>query len=99
MVQWGMDSSSAAFEALLAAIDAELAGLPHGTAQGERDAQRHRVARLRLEADRIEAELHSRVTSQPVTYGQASFCAECGEPAPCPTVRRLVEAHPPPRAR
>jgi hypothetical protein len=47
----------------------------------------------RLETDRTTVERHSRVADQPVTYGQASFCRECGEPAPCPTIRDLAERY------
>lgn len=47
----------------------------------------------RLEADRNAVRLHSRIADQPVTYGQASFCRECGEPAPCETIRGLSERY------
>ena len=88
-----MDSSADVFHSLLATIDSRLAQ-PTPAEQGDdRGSQRARLSRLRTEADRVEVELHSHVTHQSVTYGEASFCAECGEPAPCPTIRRLIERY------
>jgi hypothetical protein len=49
--------------------------------------------RVRLGADQATVQLHSEVTDQPVTYGHTSFCRECGEPAPCETIRRLSEQY------
>jgi hypothetical protein len=51
------------------------------------------AAKRRLGADRTLTRLHSEVANQPVTYGQASFCRECGQPAPCETIRRLAEEY------
>ena len=86
-----MDSSPDVFASLQAAIDARLAEPPIEEGTDERALLRERLTRLRMEGDRVEAELHSHVTSQPVTYGEASFCAECGEPTPCPTIRGLLD--------
>ncbi len=90
VVRWVMDSSTDVFTTLQAAIDARLQDRPAPDGTDERAELRARLGRLHLEADRVQAALHSHVTSQPVTYGEASFCAECGEPAPCPTIRELV---------
>jgi hypothetical protein len=90
-----MDSSADVFSSLLATIDARLTEPPASAADTDRDSQRARLARHLMEADRVEVELHSHITQQPVTYGEASFCAECGEPAPCPTIRGLVERYEP----
>lgn len=88
-----MDSSSEPVATLLASIDATLAQLPEIAASEERGFQRTQLARLRLEADRLEAQLHDHIAMQPVTYGEAAFCTECGEPAPCPALRGLMERY------
>lgn len=89
MVQ--VDKPTDVFSALLTAIDVRRREVPDlGDGAADHDDQRARLAGLRLEADRLETQLHSRITHQPVTYGEASFCAECGEPAPCPTIRGLA---------
>ncbi len=46
-----------------------------------------------LEVDRTTVRLHSQLADRPVTYGHAMFCQECGEPAPCTTIRRLSEQY------
>lgn len=51
------------------------------------------AAKHRLEDAQTQIRLHSEVADQPVTYGQASFCRECGEPAPCQTIRHLAEEY------
>ncbi len=51
------------------------------------------VEREPLEEDRRQVQAHSRVADQLVTYGQGSFCRECGEPAPCPTIRDLADRY------
>jgi hypothetical protein len=85
-----VDKPTDVFSALLTAIDVRRRELPvPGEGSSEPEDQRTRLAGLRLEADRLETQLHSRITHQPVTYGEAAFCAECGEPAPCPTIRGL----------
>jgi hypothetical protein len=89
-----MDRSADVFGSLLDVIDARLQEAPQPPADADdRDSERSRLAWLRLETDRAEVRLHSHVTTQPVTYGEASFCTECGEPAPCPTIRLMADRY------
>ncbi len=94
-----MDDSRDIFASLLAAIDARLAepgaseDLPTATAGGDRDSLRAQLRRLRAEADLTEVRLHSEINHAQTTYAEAAFCAECGEPAPCETIRGLAERY------
>ncbi len=91
-----MDTPSDVYQCLAETIDARLNAPPGGvpghhageSASGTGDAEV-----LRLEADQKTVQLHSQLIGQPVTYGEASFCQECGEPAPCETIRRLAEQY------
>jgi hypothetical protein len=86
-----VDKPTDVFSALLTAIDVRHRELPvPADGDPEPEHQRARLAGLRLDADRLETQLHSRITHQPVTYGEAAFCAECGEPAPCSIIRGLA---------
>jgi hypothetical protein len=76
-----MDAPTDVYDCLAETLDGRLGSVSHA------------AARHRLESDRSLARSHSRVADQPVTYGQASFCRECGEPAPCDTIRRLAEEY------
>ncbi len=82
----GMDATDV-FRCLSETIEARLqAGGAGPGEEGEPD-------RRRLEADCTTVRLHSRIADQPVTYGEASFCRECGEPAPCTVIRDLAEVY------
>lgn len=76
-----VDGSTDVFDCLAETIDTELR-----TAVDPAE-----TARLRADGDVVRR--HSRVADQQVTYGLASFCRECGEPAPCPTIRSLAERY------
>ena len=91
-----MDTPSDVYQCLVETIDARLDAVPGGApghdarepASGTGDAEV-----LRLEADKKAVQLHSQLIGQPVTYGEATFCRQCGEPAPCETIRRLAEQY------
>lgn len=90
-----MDAPADVYQCLAEALDDRLRSVsedpsPDRSAQESPEVD---AARRRLEADRTAVRLHAQVADQPVTYGQASFCRECGDPAPCGTIRRLSEQY------
>ena len=83
-----MDAPADVFRCLAETIDALLrsGGRTREPAGEEAD-------RADLEADKTTVRLHSRIADQPVTYGEASFCRECGQPAPCQVIRDLASRY------
>jgi hypothetical protein len=69
-----MVTPPAVYQCLADTIDGRLGSLPADAGSGEPGPPA-------AQADLVE---------QPVAYGAATFCRECGEPAPCETIRDLA---------
>jgi formylmethanofuran dehydrogenase subunit E len=90
-----MDSPDV-YRCLADTIDARLGSLAGPTSSDNIDrpsAEEIEAELLHLNADRATVRRHSVFTDQPVTYGEATFCQECGEPTPCETIRLLSEQY------
>jgi hypothetical protein len=86
-----MVTPPAVYQCLADTIDGRLGSLPADAGSGEPGPPAAEADELGLlAADRAMVRLHSDLVEQPVAYGAATFCRECGEPAPCETIRDLA---------
>lgn len=88
-----MVARPAVYECLADTLDARVKALSDA-ATGRPGEPSDRVDEAdRLAADQATLRRHADLVEQSVTYGAATFCRACGEPAPCETIRQLAEQY------